>query len=415
MKAEIISIGDEVIKGYTTNTNASYISRQLQTVGIVPDYHTGVRDDKEAIRSAVKSAIARSEYVIITGGLGPTKDDLTKETVCETLGLSLEVQADLLNELIQYFKTINKEMPIINEKQAAFPKEAIILKNPYGTAPGCIIEYGKATVILLPGPPREMEPMLDQEVLPYLRQRQTLYSETLDIKLFGLAESEVVTHLKNLLGEFEWGSIATYVGVYEIIVRIIAQANEQAYAKEQVLKKKKEIESCLGHFIIGYNKDRLEQIVAKLLLDNQKTVATVESCTGGLLAGTLINCSGISKVFNEGIVTYSNTAKMKYVGVKEETLQAVGAVSEQTAKEMAEGIRKCSGADIGLSTTGIAGPGGGSADKPVGLVYIGIATPSQTYVYELHLKGTRQEIREKTVKNILFQLYQLFKQNALAI
>lgn len=380
MNAEIIFVSDEIIRGYTTNTNASYVSRQLQTIGIVPDYHTGVRNDKEAIKCAVKTAINRSGCIMVTGDSGLTKDDLTKEKVCEILGFSLDVQVDLL-------------------------------KNPYGKTAGCIVLCNKAIIVLLPESPQELEPMLNHEILPYLRQRQTqtLYSETLDIKLFGLTESEVVTHLKNLLGEFEWGSIATYVGEYEIIVRITINADEKAYAKQQIIKKKKEVESCLGSFVIGYNKDRLEEIVAKLLLNNKKTVATVESCTGGLLAGTLINCSGISEVFNEGIVTYSNTAKMKYVGVKEETLQAVGAVSQQTAKEMAEGIRKCSGADIGLSTTGIAGPGGGTAEKPVGLVYIGIATQEKTYVYELHLKGTRKEIREKTVKNILFKLYQLFK------
>lgn len=391
MNAEIISVGDEIIKGYVMGTNASYISRQLQTIGIVPDYHTGVREDIEAIKSAIRTAINRSKYIIITGDLG-LRDDLT-----------------------QYFKEINKERPPVNEKQVTFSKGAITLKNLHGIASGCIVECNEATMVLLPVPQSEMEPMLDHEVLPYLRQRQTFYSETLDIKLFGLSESEVATHLKSLLGEFEWGSIVTYVEEYEIIVSITVSANEKAYAKQQLLKKKKEVEACLGGFVIGYNKDRLEENVAKFLLDHKKTVATVESCTGGLLAGTLINCSGISDAFNEGIVTYSNAAKMKYVGVKEETLQAVGAVSKQTAKEMAEGIRKCSGADIGLSTTGIAGPGGGTPEKPVGLVYIGIATPEKTEVYELHLKGTRKEIREKTVKNILFQLYQLFKQNSLAI
>lgn len=409
MNAEIIAIGDEVIKGYTINTNASYISKQLQTIGITPDYHTGVRDHAAAIKTAINTAIERSKYIVVTGGLGPTKDDLTKETICETLGLPLHTKEELLQSITDYFEETNETMPRINEKQAIFPAEAYILKNEFGTAPGCIIEYKQAVIILLPGPPREMRPMLDNEVIPYLKQKQTFYNETLDIKLFGLGESEVATRLQGILGEFEWGSIATYVGEYEIIVRITVESSRLEYAKEQLLQKKKEVEECLGSFVIGYNKDRLEEIIAKFLLDSKKTIATVESCTGGLLAGTLVNCSGISNCFNEGIVTYSNAAKMKYVGVKEETLQSVGAVSKQTAKEMAEGIRRVSGADIGLSTTGIAGPDGGTAEKPVGLVYIGIATEEKTYVYELHLKGTRKEVREKTVKNILFQLYKFFK------
>lgn len=409
MNAEIIAVGDEIIKGYTTNTNASYISRQLQTIGIVPNYHTVIRDDKEAIKSAIKIAIQRSKYIIVTGGLGPTEDDLTKEAVCEALGLTLYMQEDLLGDLVCYFKERQEQMPHMNEKQAAFPREATILKNAYGTAPGCIIEYKGAIIVLLPGPPREMKPMFDEQVIPCLNQKQTIYNECLDIQLFGIGESEVATRLQGILGVFEWGSVATYVGHYEIIVRIIAQGSDRADLKRQVLQCKKEVEERLGCFVIGYNKDRLEEIVSKLLLNHQKTVATVESCTGGLLAGTLINCSGISQCFNEGIITYSNEAKMKYVGVKEETLKSFGAVSEQTAREMAEGVRRCSGATIGLSTTGIAGPGGGTVEKPVGLVYIGIATEDKTKVYELRLKGTRQEIREKTVKNILFQLYQLFK------
>ncbi len=409
MNAEIIAVGDEVVKGYTINTNASYIAKQLQTIGIMPDYHTAVRDQAAAIKAAINTAIVRSKYIIVTGGLGPTKDDLTKEAVCEALGLPLCIRVNVLEEIKAYFKEMNQIMPSINEKQAAFPEEAYILKNNYGTAPGCIIEYNEAIIILLPGPPYEMQPMLENEVIPYLKQKRAFYNETLDIKLFGLGESEVATQLQGMLGEFEWGSIATYVGEYEIIVRINVQSGSLEKAKEQLQQKKKEVEERLGSFIIGYNKDRLEEIIVRFLLKNKKTIATVESCTGGLLAGTLINCGGVSACFNEGIVTYSNTAKMKYVDVKEATLQSVGAVSYQTAREMAEGVRKCSGADIGLSTTGIAGPDGGTPEKPVGLVYIGIATEAKTDVYELHLKGSRRTIREKTVKNILFQLYKLFK------
>ena len=409
MNAEIIAIGNEVVKGHVVNTNAAHIARRLEELGISVDCHSTVKDDPVAIKETFNQAMMRSHYIVITGGLGPTKDDLTKETICEAIGMPMYIREELLEKIKAHFEKIKKVMPDINKKQAAFPNEAYILKNVYGTAPGCVIPYQRRKIILLPGPPSELYPMIENELVPYLIKKQHLYSETLDIKLFGISESEVAVLLCDLLQESDEGSIATYVGEYEIVVRIAGWHKEKKKVKEFIFQNQKQVEERLEKFIIGYNQDRLEDKIVKWLLDNQKTITTVESCTGGMLAQTLVNCEGVSACFNEGIVTYSNQAKMKYVGVKEETLQKVGAVSRETAKEMAEGIRRQAGADIGLSTTGIAGPGGGTEEKPVGLVYIGIATENETNVYELHLSGSRQAIREKTVKNVLFQLYQLFK------
>lgn len=409
MRAEIIAIGNEIITGHVVNTNAAYIASAIQNIGIMPMYHTAICDEVEAIKGALSTALKRVEAVFITGGLGPTRDDLTKEAICDYLEMKLEIWPDLLDELKAYFERLQKPMAVINKKQVAFPKSAYILKNPNGTAPGCILEKEGKYIILMPGPPKEMQPMLNNEVISYFKKKMKTYYETIDVKLFGIGESDVATQIAHLLGNFEWGSVATYVGKYEVIVRITVQAQTQMAARTQAQKIEDQVCQCLEPYIIGYNEDELEELVKQELKKNNMTVATVESCTGGLLAGALVNISGISQCFNEGIVTYSNAAKRKYVEVQEETLKQYGAVSKQTAREMAEGVKKVSGASIGLSTTGVAGPDGGTRDKPVGLVYIGIALPDKTYVYELRLNGTRQDVRAKTVKNILFKLYQLLK------
>lgn len=409
MNVEIISVGNEVVLGHTINTNASYIAQSVQKIGMVPRYVTTVCDDEKDISEALKNALVRTEIVIVTGGLGPTNDDLTKETVCKCLGKEMIIFPDELRKIQDYFNKINREMTEINKKQAAFPQNAYILPNDCGTAPGCIIEENSCQIILLPGPPKEMQQMLNKYALPYLQEKSKQVFRSLDIHLFGMGESEIATRLGRLLGEFPWGTVATYIGNYEVIVRVVAYGTSKEEVEGYIENTKKDIEICLGEFVIGYNDERLEENVVKLLLMRGYSISTVESCTGGLVAATLINCGGVSSCLKEGIITYSNEAKMKYVGVAEETLKRVGAVSKETAKEMAEGIRKAAGVDIGLSTTGIAGPGGGTQEKPVGLVYIGIAMPEYTEVFKLQLSGSRRDVREKTVKNILFQLYRRLK------
>lgn len=411
MEAEIIAVGNEVVYGYTVNTNASYIAQSIQTLGYVPRHIVAVCDEERAIGEAVRTAMARSQVIFITGGLGPTPDDLTKEAVCHVLGEELIMIEEELLKIKAYFKKQHREMVAMNEKQAFFPKQAKILPNDCGTAPGCLLERDNHTIILLPGPPKEMKAMLNHYALPYLSKKINGVFTHLDIHCFGLGESELASRIQHLLGDHEWGSVATYVGNYEVIIRVISCGNSEKQVKAQIERAKNKIEACLEDFVIGYNDERLEKQVVKLLIDKGYTLSTVESCTGGLVAATLINCEGVSNCLKEGVITYSNEAKTNYVDVKEETLQRVGAVSEETAKEMAEGIKRRANTEIGLSTTGIAGPGGGTPEKPVGLVYIGIALPHPqgTEVFQLQLSGTRQEIREKTVKHILFQLYKKLK------
>lgn len=410
MKAEIIAVGNEIVFGHTVNTNASFLAQHLEEAGIVPRYQTGVCDDEEDIKAAVKLASARTEVIILTGGLGPTADDLTKEAVCSYLNKELVINGEELAKIRAYFEKLGREMPANNEKQAAFPKEAILLANENGTAPGCMIEEAGRLYVLLPGPPREMQPMFLQHVLPYLKTKSMGCSDHLDIHCFGIGESAVALKLQNILGEYEWGSIATYVSAYETVVRLTAHGKDEEVVKALISQYKNKVVSCLRPFIIGYNSEKLEEQVARCLREQNLQIATAESCTGGLVAATLVNCGGISACFKQGIVTYSNEAKEQYLGVSAQTLASKGAVSEETAREMAEGIRQVAGAAIGLSTTGVAGPDGGTPDKPVGLVYVGIALEEDTYVYRLQLNGTRQEVREKTVKHLLFHLYEKLRE-----
>lgn len=409
MKVEIIAVGDEVVYGHTVNTNASYLARNVQLCGLEPSYMSAVGDEAIKIKEALHLALQRSEIIIFTGGLGPTPDDLTKEVVCEALGMKMETLPKVYDALKAYFHKMGKEMPISNEKQAKFPINAKILPNDCGTASGCLLEAQGKMIILLPGPPKEMQPMFSNYVLPLLKNRSSIAIKHLDIKCFGIGESELAEKIKPLLGEQDGANIATYINGGEVIVRITVHEKNDKKADEKLCDLKNKIEQRLEPYIFGYNEDKLEENLMKCLSQRHMTVATVESCTGGLIAATLINYSGASACMNEGIVTYSNEAKMKYVDVQKETLQRVGAVSEETAREMAEGIRKRAQADIGLSSTGIAGPTGGTPSKPVGLVYIGIATREATEVFKLQLNGSRQEVRQKTVKHILFQLYKKLK------
>lgn len=413
MKIEIIAVGNEVVSGYVVNSNASYIATSLRNIGMMTKYHSAICDEKDIIQDALRLALQRSDVILFTGGLGPTPDDLTKEAVCDLLNKPLEVNQKCLEELRDYFGKLGKLMPENNIKQVAFPKDSIILANPNGTAPGLIIEVDDKTVILLPGPPKELIPMVENHVIPYLKKQMAEHYITRDIKLFGISESLVAEKIACWLKEFEWGNVATYVGNYEIAVRITTHHEVMSEAIKKAEAVQETIAACLDEYVIGYNEDKLEEKIRDLLLEKAYTVATVESCTGGLLAASFVGCSGISNCFNEGMITYSNAAKVKHVNVSKTTLEAYGAVSEQTALEMAEGIKQIAGSTIGIGVTGIAGPGGGTPEKPVGLVYIGIAYLDKSYVYKLNLNGSRQVIREKTVKNVLYRFYQLLKQNTL--
>lgn len=402
MNAEILSVGTEILLGDIINSNAQYISRELANLGINVYYQTVVGDNPERLKDAYKLALSRADFVITTGGLGPTKDDLTKEIAAEYFNKKLVLNEEALYELKDYFKKIDREITENNIKQAYFPEGAIILKNNNGTAPGCIIEENGKIAALLPGPPKEMAPMFNESVIPYLKKYQeyTLVSKVL--RIMGIGESKVDSLVGHILDRQQNPTVAPYAKDNEAILRITARVKNEDEAEKLIKPVEDEIRSIIKDInIYAVGETTIEDVVGKLLIDNKLTIATAESCTGGLLAGSLINFPGISEVFLEGAVTYSNEAKMKRLSVNPNTLEVFGAVSSECAAEMAKGIAVAAGTNIGVSTTGIAGPGGGTKEKPVGLVYVGLYLDGTVKTKELNLIGDRQKVRSRAVAQTL--------------
>ncbi len=400
MKAEIISIGTEILLGDILNTNAQFLAKELAELGVGVYHQSVVGDNNKRVLEVFNNAFKECDTIITTGGLGPTKDDLTKELAAKYFNMEMKLREDLLCDLEAYFKKNNFEMTENNKKQCYFPDEAIILPNPNGTAPGAIFEKDGKRIILLPGPPREMEPMFKNHVDPYLSKFTDGIIVSKVLRIFGLGESKMEDLVSDLLDN-ENPTVAPYAKNVDVILRITAKGKDEEEAKKLIEPMEKEIRSRLGNNIYGEGETPLEEVVGKMLVDKKMTISTAESCTGGLVASTLINYPGISEVFMEGAVTYSNEAKMRRLGVKRETLDKFGAVSEECAREMAEGISKTSNTRIGVSTTGLAGPGGGTLEKPVGLVYVGLSIDGETKVKKFNFKDNRQRIRRKTMMNLL--------------
>ncbi|MBR6728915.1 MAG: competence/damage-inducible protein A, partial [Clostridia bacterium] len=354
-------------------------------------------DNPVRLTDAVRLAFSRADVVIFSGGLGPTDDDLTKETVAAYFKAPLEFHEEIAEQITQYLKKPCSES---NKKQAYIPQGAIILENKRGTAPGIILENDGKTAILLPGPPRELLPMFQEEVEPYLRARSGFVMAEKMVRLFGIGESRVGEIIRDLM-ENANPTVAPYAKDNEVVLRIAAKAQDAETADALIEEMHQSIFERLGEFIYAYDEQDTAQTVAALLIEKGVTISCAESCTAGLLTGTLGNIPGISAVLTESVVTYSNEAKMKYLGVSEETLTAFGAVSRETAAEMAVGIQKVSGAGAGVSVTGIAGPDGGTAEKPVGLVYVGVCYKGEVTVSELLLHGTREKIRQAAVMHAL--------------
>jgi len=399
MDAEILAVGTELLMGQITNTNAQYISSRLPSVGVNVYYHSVVGDNPERLRKCLNIALERSDVVIMTGGLGPTKDDLTKETVADVLGLKLVLHEDILDTMKAYFKKMNRKMTDNNIKQAYLPENCIVVKNSNGTAPGCIIEKDEKVVIMLPGPPSEMKPMFEETVIPYFASKSQYKLTSKFLRIFGIGESAMEDLIMDLVEKQSNPTIAPYAKEGEVTLRLTARyknENNTCDGEEIIKPVEDEIKRRLGDYIYSTENKNLEEVAAELLLQNNVTIATAESCTGGLISSRLTDIPGISKVFNRGIVSYSNEAKIENLGVKRQTLEKYGAVSRETAREMAEGIRNVSGTDLGLAVTGIAGPGGGTAEKPVGLVYIALADKYDISVKELRLTGDRGKIRRIT-------------------
>lgn len=401
MKAEIVAVGTELLLGDIVNTDAQYIAKRLADIGIGVYHQSVVGDNVERLKEDLRLAFNRSDMIITTGGLGPTKDDLTKETGAEFFNKKLILHEPSLNRITEYFNKLNRPLNAGNKKQAYFPEGSIILQNNHGTAPGCIIEENGKILIILPGPPREMKPMFEDYVLPYLKkfQKSVLVSKVL--RICGIGEGHMAEAIEDIIDNQTNPTVAPYAKEGEVTLRITASADTVEEAETLIIPVETEIRKRLGNNIYGTGDTSLEAVVGEMLVSKNLTISTAESCTGGLIAGKLINYPGISSVFMDGAVTYSNEAKTHRLGVKKETLDKCGAVSEETAREMAEGIAKTSGTDIGISVTGIAGPGGGTPEKPVGLVYIGLYIKGKIKVKKLNCPGDRQMVRNRVVMNSL--------------
>ncbi|MDD3223164.1 MAG: competence/damage-inducible protein A [Clostridium sp.] len=401
MRAEILSVGTELLLGDILNTNARYIARELAAIGVNVYYQTVVGDNPERLKKAYHEAVNRADVVITTGGLGPTKDDLTKEIAAEYFNKKLILDQKSMDKMLTYFKNINRKPTENNKKQAYFPEGCTIIKNDNGTAPGCIIQEDNKIVILLPGPPKEMKPMFDESVIPFLEKFQNGVLVSKVLRVSGIGESSVDSAIGYIFDR-ENPTVAPYAKDNEVHLRITAKGKEKDEAEKMIAPVEKEIRKVLNDInVYGVNDETMEDVVARMLIENKLTISTAESCTGGLLAGRIINYPGISEVFMDGAVTYSNSAKMRMLGVTKDTLNKFGAVSSECAGEMAYGIAKASGTDIGVSTTGLAGPGGGSSEKPVGLVYMGIYIKGKVITKKFNFAGNRQKIRDRAAYSAL--------------
>lgn len=397
MKVEILAVGTELLLGNIVNTNAQYLAARLADLGINVYHQTVVGDNEKRLFEAYTQAFKRADLVITTGGLGPTKDDITKEVAFDYFKKEAVLHEDILKNIEKYFLKIGRTMVKSNEKQAYFPSDAIILNNKVGTAPGCILEKDNKALIVLPGPPREMKIMFENYVVPYLMKDEQGILVSKVLRVIGVGESAVAEIIDDLIENGKNPTIATYAKENEVTIRITARAKDNKKGFELIKPVENEIRNRLGISVYGEENEMLEDVLGKMLVQNNLTISTAESCTGGLLAGRIINYPGISSVFKEGVITYSNDSKMKRLKVKKDTLQKFGAVSSQVAAEMAQGIAKSANTDIGISSTGLAGPSGETKEKPVGLVYIGLYIKGEIKTKELRLPGSRQRVRNTAV------------------
>lgn len=407
MTAEILAVGTELLMGQIANTNAQYISRRLAELGINVYFHTVVGDNALRLEETLKRALERSDIVITTGGLGPTMDDLTKETIAKALNRKLVLNEDILQYIRGFFEKRNRKMTEINAKQAYLPENSIVIPNNNGTAPGCIIEEGDKAVIMLPGPPKEMQPMFDETVFDYLRQKTGVILVSKMLKIFGMGESGVETRLIDLIKNQSNPTIAPYVSQSEVTIRVTARCKDHNEAMAMLTPVVNEIKSRLGVLVYSEDGESMEEVVLKLLKENGLVLATAESCTGGLLAGRITDIPGASEVFERGYVTYSNNAKVEDLGVSWGTLNRYGAVSRETALEMVNGLKQKTSAPAGVAITGIAGPGGGTKEKPVGLVFIAAYLKDTVVCKRLELTGNRERIRNDACLNALDMIRRL--------
>lgn len=388
MKAEIISVGTELLLGQVINTDASYVARALSELGIDMMFSCTVGDNNGRLKEALTRALERSDLVITTGGLGPTEDDLTKETIAECAGAPLVLHEESMERLKEHFN--GRHMGQNQIKQAMLPQGATVLPNDRGTAPGCAVETKEGKIIMMfPGPPSELIPMLHSYGIPFLMKRENASIFSMNVHVFGQGEGAVAEMLSDMTDASN-PTVATYAKEGEMYVRVTAKAENAQKAEDMCRPVAERIRERIGDCVYGINVDSLEQLAVNLLSERKMTIATAESCSGGLLAKRITDIPGSSQVFEMGAVTYANRIKTLLLGVPEELLEKHGAVSEEVAAAMAEGVREKAGSDIGIGITGIAGPDGGTEEKPVGLIYVGLSDQAGTVVRKVKVFSQRR-------------------------
>jgi nicotinamide-nucleotide amidase len=394
LSAEIIAVGSELLTPFRTDTNSLWLTGQLNSVGIEVKLKTVVGDDDARLEETIRDALKRSSCVVLTGGLGPTEDDITRKIAARALGRRLQLDERVLEDIRAKFARWGRQMPEINARQAMVIEGGQVLDNPHGSAPGIYLEADGRVVVLLPGPPREMKPMFETHVLPKLSEKAGgVRVARRVLRVAGLGESAVDERIAPVYTQYKNPQTTILFNRSEIEIHLTAQAKSEAEAELLLDGLAGQIEERLGEAIFAFRGETMEEVVGLRLAVNGFTLATAESCTGGLIAERLTEVPGSSSYFMEGVVTYSNEAKTRLLGVPAELIEEHGAVSAEVAEAMAEGVKQRAGVDFGLSVTGIAGPGGGSEEKPVGLVYIALADDAHTEHRRLMLPGDRHLIR----------------------
>lgn len=383
MRAAILSVGTELLFGQITNTNTVYLSQQLNMLGYDVMYHYTVGDNPKRMAEMIRLAFSDCDLVLTTGGLGPTQDDLTKEIACEVMDDKLVLMDDMLAGLLRYFDNLGEEMTENNRKQAVMPSRAQVFDNETGSAPGFALAHDGKYIICMPGPPGEMKPMFQNSVKPFLQKmsQEVIYYRM--VRAFGIGESRLETELLELIDGQSDPTLATYAKEGECALRIASKRRTLAEAQKAVDDMLEKVMELVGEYVYSCEDEELVQVVCRKLMEKNLTISCAESCTGGKFAAALTDIPGISKCFQKGFVTYSNEAKAAQLGVSTAMLERFGAVSEEIAREMAEGLARVSGSDISVSVTGIAGPGGGTEKKPVGLIYVGLRYQGKTYCRKL--------------------------------
>ena len=401
--AELIAVGTELLLGNIANTDAQMLSQGLSALGITVHYHTVVGDNPQRLRDALDIAKTRADIIITTGGLGPTYDDLTKQTICAAFGRELVLHEDILETIRSYFARSGRTMPENNVQQAMLPVGCTVFDNPVGTAPGCAFCEGGVHVLMLPGPPFECRYLFEHRAMAYLQALTDGVIVSHEIRIFGMGESHVEAKLRHLMTTMTNPTLAPYAKTNECMLRATAKAPTAAQAEALLAPLVQQVRDALGDVVYGVDVGSLEEVVSRLLQERSLTLSTAESCTGGLIAKRVTDIPGASQVFRGGVVSYTNDVKADVLGVPRATLDACGAVSEPVARAMAEGCRRLCGSDIALAVTGLAGPEGDDRGNEVGTVYIALADRRGTLCKRLScgMGRGRDRIRSAAAQNAL--------------